>query len=414
VLRQELTVLRRQVPRARHQDRDRLLLAALSRVLARSRWPVFAVTPQTLLRWHRDLVTRRWTYPSRPGRRRTARTIRDLVLRLARENPSWGHRPIQGELVGLGHRVAASAVWEILHRAGIDPAPRRDGPAWRQFLTAQAHGIVACDFFTVETVLLRRLYVVIVIGLADRRVHLAGVTAHPTGEWVTRQARNLLMDLDERLVELRYLIRDREAKFVAAFDAVFAAANIQIIRTPPHAPPANAVCERMVGTLQRELLDRILIVNQVQLRRLLTKYLIHYHDHRPHRSLGQRPPNQRGPVPPPSEGPTRRTQIPGGLSRKSTARGGVESDLVAQVLELADQAASLPVAVEAGGEVVGAQVGVVDVVGQHVPDGGEDRVGEGDQRAFGAAAAGQPPEPGAQVGVGGVGGGVGRLSEGAT
>ena len=317
VLRHELTVLRRQVPRARHQRRDQLLLAALSRVLRRSQWAVFAVTPQTLLRWHRDLVSRRWTYPSRrPGRPPTARTIRELVLRLARDNPSWGHRRIQGELIGLGHPVAASTVWEILRRAGVDPAPQRDGPSWRQFLTAQAHGIIACDFLTVETVLLRRLYVLIFVELADRRVHLAGVTAHPTGEWVSQQARNLLLDLEERAASLHYLIRDRDAKYTAAFDAVFAAANIQIITTPPQAPRANAVCERMIGTLRRELLDRILIVNQAQLRRMLHEYLIHYNGHRPHRSLGQRPPNHRGSVPPPGEASIRRTQILGGLANE--------------------------------------------------------------------------------------------------
>src|SRR5829696_2196958 len=200
VLRHELAVLRRQVPRPRHQRRDRLLLAALSRLLPRSRWPVFVVTPQTVLRWHRQLVTRRWSYPSRrPGRPRTGKAIRDLVLRMARDNPSWGHRRIQGELIGLGYPVAASTVWAILRRAGVDPAPRRDRPGWRQFLTAQARGIIACDFFTVETVLLRRLYVLIFIELADRRVHLAGVTAHPTGEWVTQQARNLLLDLGQRV-----------------------------------------------------------------------------------------------------------------------------------------------------------------------------------------------------------------------
>jgi transposase InsO family protein len=314
VLRQELTVLRRQVPRPRHQRRDRLLLAALSRLLPRSRWRVFTVTPQTVLRWHRGLVTRRWRYSSRrPGRPPTAATIRDLVLRLATDNPRWGHRRIQGELIGLGYPLAASTVWEILHRAGVDPAPQRHGPSWRQFLTAQAHGIIACDFLTVETVLLRRLYVLIFIELADRSVHLAGVTAHPTGEWVTQQARNLLHDLDERVAGVRYLIRDRDTKFTSAFDAVFATANIQIIATPPHAPRANAICERMVGTLRRELLDRILIVNQVQLRRLLHEYLVHYNGHRPHRTLRQRPPSHRGPVPPLIEGSVRRIPILGGL-----------------------------------------------------------------------------------------------------
>ncbi len=204
-------------------------------------------------------------------------------------------------------------MWEILHRAGVDPAPRRAGPSWRQFLTAQARGIVCCDFFTVETVLLRRLYVLIFMEVADRRVHLAGVTAHPTGEWVTQQARNLLLALDERVATLRYLIRDRDAKFLPAFDAVFTAVNIRIIRTPPQAPRANAVCERMVGTLRRELLDRILIVNQAHLRRLLSEYLIHYNGHRPHRTLGQRPPDYRVSVPPAVAGPVRRRRILGGL-----------------------------------------------------------------------------------------------------
>jgi transposase len=200
VLRHELAVLRRQVPRPRHQHRDRLLLAALSRLLPRQRWPIFVVTPQTVLRWHRDLVARRWTYPARgPGRPRTGKTIRDLVLRMATQNPGWGHRRIQGELAGLGYRVAASTVWAILRRAGVDPALRRDGPSWREFLTAQARGIICCDFFTVETVLLRRLYVLIFVEVADRRVHLAGVTAQPAGEWVTQQARTLLFDLGERV-----------------------------------------------------------------------------------------------------------------------------------------------------------------------------------------------------------------------
>jgi putative transposase len=314
VLRHELAVLRRQVPRPRHERRDRLLLAALSGLLPRSRWQVFVVTPQTVLRWHRHLVARRWSYPARgPGRPRTGKTIRDLVLRLAAENPNWGHRRIQGELVGLGFRVAASTVWAILHRAGVDPAPRRDGPSWRQFLTAQARGIVSCDFFTVETVLLRRLYVLIFVELADRRLHVVGVTTHPTGEWVTQQARNLLLDLDRRLATVRYLIRDRDAKFTVSFDAVFAGENIQIIKTPPQAPRANAVCERMVGTLRRELLDRILVVHTAHLNRVLHAYLIHYNGHRPHRSLGQRPPNHRVSVAPATEGPVRRHRILSGL-----------------------------------------------------------------------------------------------------
>jgi putative transposase len=193
-------------------------------------------------------------------------------------------------LARLGHQVAPSTVWEILNAAGIDPAPRRSGPAWRQFLSAQAHGIVACDFFTVDTVTLKRLYVLIFVEHGTRRLHLAGITANPTGTWVAQQARNLALELGPRMETLRFLVRDRDTKFIAAFDEVFQTEGLRIIRTPPQAPRANAICERVVGTLRRELLDRTLIFGERHLSKILAKYAEHYNGHRPHQSRGQRPP----------------------------------------------------------------------------------------------------------------------------
>ena len=214
VLRHENAVLRRQVGRVRYQPGDRLWLAALSRLIPRRLWgEVFAVTPATLLAWHRRLVTRKWDYTSRrhPGRPSTTAAIRKLVIGIATENPAWGHRRVQGELVKLGHPIAASTVWQILHDAGIGPAPRRGGPTWKQFLTAQARGILAADFIHVDTILLRRLYALIIIEHGTRRVHLAGITANPDGPWTTQAARNVLMDLGWRVTTVKFLIRDPPA-----------------------------------------------------------------------------------------------------------------------------------------------------------------------------------------------------------
>jgi putative transposase len=291
VLRHQLVVLRRQVPRPRYTRADRMLLAALAKLLPRERWAAFLVTPATLLRWHRELITRRWTYPS-TGRDRGGvdEQIIALVVRLARENPRWGYVRIVGECRNLGVRVSATSVRRILRRYGLGPAPRRAGPTWTQFLKAQARGLLAMDFFTVETVGLTRLYVLFVVEVQSRYVHLAGITAHPTGAWVTQQARNLLMDLGDQAHQFRYLVRDRDTKFTAAFDAVFTAAGVDVVRIPPRAPVANAYAERWVRTVRSECLDWTLIWHHRQLQRVLTEYLRHYNTVRPHRSLDLQPP----------------------------------------------------------------------------------------------------------------------------
>jgi putative transposase len=239
---------------------------------------------------------------------------------MATGNPAREHRRIQGELVRPGHPIAASTVWQILHDAGIDPAPRRTGPTWKQFLTTQARGILAADFVHLDTVLLRRIYVLIVIEHGTRRVHLAGITAHPGGTWTTQAARNFLMDLGQRAASARFLTRGRAGQFTGSFDAVFLADGIRILASPPQAPRANAICERMTGTLRRELPGRLLIVNEHHLRHVLTEYLRHYNTARPHRGLGQLAPDQADTQPPApanlAEHRIRRRQVLGGLTHE--------------------------------------------------------------------------------------------------
>jgi putative transposase len=269
-----------------------VLLAAISRVLPRSRWSCFLVTPQTLLRWHRRLVAGAWTYPHRrPGRPPLDHDTQRLIVRLATENPRWGYQRIQGELLRLGTQVSATAIRTTLCRNGLDPAPRRATTTWRAFLRQQAAGILACDFFTVDTVWLRRLYVLFFIELDTRRVHLAGVTANPDGAWVTQQARNLLMILGERGRRLGFLVRDRDAKFCRCFDDVFRSADAEVLLTPVQAPNANAFAERWVGTVRAECLDWLLIVGRRHLEQALRVYVQHYNRHRPHRALGLEPPD---------------------------------------------------------------------------------------------------------------------------
>jgi transposase InsO family protein len=291
LLRHQLRVLRRQV-RPQLTPADRALLAAFSRMLSRQRWKssVF-VTPATLMRWHRELVARRWTYPHRrPGRPPTPAEVRELVVRLARENPSWGYRRVQGELVGLGVKLAASTVWTILKEAGIEPAPKRLEQNWSEFLRQQAASVLECDFLTVDTLFLKRFYVLFFIELATRRVHLAGITTNPDGRWVTQQARNLLMELDDEDVRPRFLVRDRDGKFSREFDEVFRSEGIRVIKAPVRAPKARAHAERWVGSVRRECLDRLLILGRRHLHHVLVAYVRHFNEHRPHRALGQRPP----------------------------------------------------------------------------------------------------------------------------
>ena len=292
-MRHENAVLRRQVRRVRYEPTDRAGFATLSALVPRVRWAeVFPVTPTTLLTWHRRLAAGKYTSTRRPpGRPPTAAAVKDLIMRMARENPRWGHRRIQGELLKLGHRISYATVWQILTAAGIDPAPRRTGPSRKQFLAAQSHAVIATDFLHADTVLLRRLYVLMLIEHGTRRLHIAGITAHPDGAWALQRAREFAMAAGAQLERMRFLIRDRGGQFTAAFDAAFESCGLRILRSPPQAPRANAICERLIGTLRRELLDHVLIRNESHLRAVLTEYTAHYNTARPHRGIDQRVPD---------------------------------------------------------------------------------------------------------------------------
>ena len=288
VLQQQLRVLRRTAGRPKFTPLDRVLLAAASRTLPRQRWTsLFLVTPQTLLRWHRELVRHKWTYPNarKPGRPPLDPEVVTLVLRMARENPRWGCVRISGELRKFGIRVSATTIRSLLRRGGLGPAPRRGGPTWTQFLKAQAEGIVACDFFTVETIWLKTLYVLFFIQLSTRQVTVTGITARPDAAWVTQQARNATMDLNDRQVTTRFLLRDHDAKFTGAFDEIFRTEGAEVIRTPIRAPRANAYAERWVQTVRGECLDWTLVLGRRHLLRLLRVYVRHYNEQRPHRGL---------------------------------------------------------------------------------------------------------------------------------
>ncbi len=303
ILRHQLAVLQRQQPRRPALDwADRALLATLLALIPKVRRHGLRllVTPDTIVRWHRDIVRRRWAARSmrgKTGRPATRRNTRALVLRLARDNPDWGYRRIHGELAGLGVKIAASTVWEILKKAGIDPAPRRTGPTWPQFLRSQAEAILACDFFTADLLDGIQAYVLAVIEHATRRIPILGVTLHPTGEWTTQQVRNLMMDLGEQAHRVKFMIHDRGSNFTAAFDTVLADAGIRTVLCNIRTPRMNAIAERWIGGCRRELLDRTLVWNQAHLRRILHQYEAHHNQHRPHRSLNSAAPLKPLPEP---------------------------------------------------------------------------------------------------------------------
>ena len=311
VLRHQLAVLRRQVARPRFNWSDRAVIALFSSLVPRQRWSAFLVTPKTILDWHRRLVRGHWTYlHRRPGRPVLPAETVELICRLARENPRWGYVRIVGELRKLGVTVSKTSVATILSRHGLPPAPRREGPTWSQFLRAQAKGILATDFFHVDSVTLRRYYVLFVIEVDSRVVHLLGVTTNPAMAWVTQVARNFTSDLEEAGRRFRFLIRDRDTKFTTSFDEVFAAIGIEGIRSPVRSPKANAFAERWVRTVRQECLDHLLVYSRRHLTSMLTEYIDHYNRARPHRGLLLSTPRPRQGHP--NTGEVRRLDVLGG------------------------------------------------------------------------------------------------------
>ena len=315
VLRHEVAVLRRTHPRPRLDWADRAVLAALIRLLPARLRMHRLVTPGTVLRWHRRLVAKKWTYPNRMGRPPVSAEIAALIERLATENSGWGYQRIQGELLKLGHRVGASTIRRVLRALKIPPAPeRRTVTTWRQFLHSQAATMLATDFFHVDcAVTLRRLYCLFVIEVGSRYVRILGVTANPDGPWTIQQIRNLVMDLGDCAAGFRFLVRDRAGQFTEAFDAVPADAGIEVVKIPPRSPRANAYAERFVLTARTEVTDRMLIFGERHLRLVLADYTAHYNGRRPHRSRQLRPPRSDHPVADLSQERIKRRPVLGGL-----------------------------------------------------------------------------------------------------
>ncbi|MEV6740831.1 integrase core domain-containing protein [Streptomyces sp. NPDC051104] len=313
-LRHQLLVLRRQVGKPVFTDTDRALLAGLLHhvPMDKLRHLLLLVRPDTLLRWHRNLLKRRHAatcVPKRRGRPPTVRSIRALVLRLSRENSSWGYRRIHGELAALGIKVAASTVWEILRAHGIPPSPERQSTTWADFLRSQAEALLACDLFETRTLTGARMYVFAVIEHSTRRVRILGATAHPTADSMVKLGRNLVMDLEDASSRARFLIRDRDSKFTAAFDAVLTDAGLKVVTSGIQMPRMNSVMERWIQTCRRELLDRTLIWDQRHLLHALREFESYYNGHRPHRSLGQPAPLRSLPEPIAEPGQIRHLEV---------------------------------------------------------------------------------------------------------
>jgi transposase InsO family protein len=316
VLRRQVQVLERQIKRVRWTPGDRMVLAALRERIPRSAWASLLVKPETVLGWHRELVRRRWAaYRGRPrrGRPPISGECRQLIIRIARDNPRWGYFRIRGELLKLGHAVAATTIRAVLLRAGIPPAGRRSELTWKQFLAAHAQTLVAADFFSVDTIFFKRLYVLIYVHLATRRIVMASCTAEPNQAWVTQQARNLSWELEDDGIKLSVLIHDRDKKFAPKADVVFKSQGVRVILTPLMAPRANAHAERWIGSCRRECLDWMLVLNQRHLEAVLREYCEHYNHERPHRSRNLRPPASRGDPIEGGRGIIRRRERLGGL-----------------------------------------------------------------------------------------------------
>jgi putative transposase len=315
VLRHEVAVLRRTNPKPRFDWADRAYLAALVRRLPRQLRRHRLVTPDTILRWHRRMVAKKWTYPNRTGHPPIDQAIAALIERLALENASWGYQRIQGELLKLGHRVGASTIRRVLKHVKIPPAPERQtDTTWRQFLRTQASTMLAVDLFHIDcAVTLQRLYAFFAIEVGTRYVHVLGVTDRPDGPWTTQQARNFLLDLGNRASDFTFLVRDRAGQFSATFDAVLAGAGINVVKIPPRCPRANAYAERFVRTVRSEVTDRILIFGRHHLRTVLHEYVQHHNGRRPHRGCQLHPPRPDHPIANPSHEMIKRRLILGGL-----------------------------------------------------------------------------------------------------